>query len=93
MNKSYIYFVTNKNNTALYVGVTSNLQKRILEHKGHERVDSFSDRYNCVKLVYFEEYGDIRYAIAREKQLKNWKREWKNKLIESLNPEWNDLME
>ncbi len=84
--------MANDSNSTIYVGVTSNLQKRVIEHKAHIMIDSFSDKYNCEKLVYFEEFSDIRYAIAREKQLKNWKREWKNSLIETMNPNWDDLM-
>ncbi len=93
MNKSYIYFVTNRSHSTLYIGVTSDIQKRIREHRGHEIGGSFSDKYNCDKLVYFEEFGDIRDAIAREKQLKNWCREWKNKLVDDFNPDWLDLAE
>lgn len=69
------------------------MQKRIREHKGHEKMGSFSDKYNCDKIVYFEEFGYVRDAIAREKQLKNWKREWKNKLVDAVNPRWDDLMD
>ncbi len=93
MNRSYIYFMANRSNSTIYVGVTSSLQKRVVEHKAHMMIGSFSDKYNCEKLVYYEEFADIRDAIAREKQLKNWKREWKNKLIETMNPNWDDLME
>ncbi len=92
MNRSYIYFMANHSNSTIYVGVTSNLQKRVIEHKAHMMIGSFADNYNCEKLVYFEEFADVREAIAREKQLKNWKREWKNKLIETMNPNWIDLM-
>ncbi|MBR4245618.1 MAG: GIY-YIG nuclease family protein [Treponema sp.] len=88
--KGYVYFMTNSTNSVLYIGVTSDLQKRVLQHKNHE-YEGFSDRYNCEKLVYFEECNDIEAAIAREKQLKNWHREWKNSLVEKMNPEWKDL--
>ena len=88
---SYVYFMTNSNNTVLYVGVTSNLEKRVWEHKQSIVKSSFTYKYNCHKLVYYEAFGDIRYAIAREKQIKNWKREWKNELITNKNPDWVDL--
>jgi len=88
---SFVYFLTNTHNTVLYIGVTSNLEKRIWEHRNGIIKSSFTSKYNCHKLVYYEAYGDIRYAIAREKQLKNWKREWKNELVEKDNPEWQDL--
>jgi len=88
---SYVYFITNSNNTVLYVGVTSNLEKRVWEHKHNIVKSSFTYMYNCHKLVYYEALGDIRYAIAREKQIKNWKREWKNELITNKNPDWVDL--
>ncbi|MFI3320810.1 MAG: GIY-YIG nuclease family protein [Rikenellaceae bacterium] len=92
MKRSYIYFMANSSNTSLYLGVTSNLQKRVAEHKSHIKAGSFSDKYNCERLVYFEEFEDIRDAISREKQLKNWKREWKDSLIEAVNPTWEDLL-
>ena len=90
--KAYVYFMTNKNNEVLYIGVTSNLQQRVLQHKNHI-YEGFTDKYNCTKLVYFEECNDIEAAIKREKQLKNWHREWKNNLINSINKDWNDLSE
>ncbi|MCL2350470.1 MAG: GIY-YIG nuclease family protein [Defluviitaleaceae bacterium] len=77
---SYVYFMTNSHNTTLYVGITSNLEKRIFEHKSGLKKNSFTYKYNCSKLVYYEIFADIRLAIEREKQLKNWKREWKNEL-------------
>ena len=87
---SYIYIMTNKSNTTLYIGVTSNLIKRIYEHK-NSLADGFSKRYNVKKLVYYEVYESIEEAIKREKQLKSWKRDWKNKLIDDMNPDWVDL--
>ena len=86
-----IYFITNTYNTVLYLGVTSDLQKRIYQHKNKEFPNSFTAKYNCNKLVYFELFANIEEAIAREKNLKNWKREWKNDLIIKMNPEWKDL--
>ncbi len=88
--KAYVYFMTNKSNDVLYIGVTSDLTKRVLQHKNHE-YEGFTDKYNCTKLVYFEECNDIKSAIEREKQLKNWHREWKNNLVNDFNGEWKDL--
>lgn len=88
--KGYVYFMTNANNKALYIGVTSDLTKRVLQHKNHQ-YEGFTDKYNCTKLVYYEECNDIKAAITREKQFKNWHRDWKNNLIKQINPEWKDL--
>ena len=88
---AYVYFMTNTNNHILYVGVTNNLERRVWEHKNNINHNSFTAKYKCHKLVYFECLKDIATAIVREKQLKNWKREWKNSLIEKQNPEWLDL--
>ena len=85
----YVYITASKRNGTLYIGVTSNLKKRIYEHK-ESLVDGFTKKYNVDKLVYFEMTNDINSAIQREKQLKKWKREWKIKLIEK-NPYWIDL--
>ena len=90
MKKCYIYFMTNKYNTVLYVGVTNNLQQRVLQHKN--RISNFTTRYNVTKVIYWEEFSDIRNAIAREKQIKSWSRERKERLINEINPEWRDLM-
>ena len=90
MKGGYIYILSNKNRTTLYIGVTSDLDRRIAEHVEGEG-SKFSSKYNLTDLVYFEEFDDISEAIAREKQLKNWKREWKINLIKSLNPELKDL--
>lgn len=81
----------NKWNTVLYIGVTNSLKDRVWQHKSG-RYDGFTKQYKCHKLVYFEEHGDINEAIAREKQLKNWHREWKVNLIKKMNPELRDLM-
>ncbi len=86
----YIYILTNKNNTTFYVGVTNNLDRRTLEHKNKVN-NGFSYKYNLEKLVYFEECGNSMDAIRREKQLKNWHRDWKINLIKSVNPEFKDL--
>ena len=88
---SYVYIMTNTHNSVLYVGITSDLKSRVVEHKWGVNKNSFTDIYKCTKLVYFEEYRDIKTAIAREKKLKRWKREWKVQLIEEKNPMWEDL--
>jgi putative endonuclease len=93
MNKlGYVYILTNKKDGTLYVGVTSDLSKRIHEHKT-KPVSSFTKTYNLDKLVYYEVSDSIVQAITREKQLKNWHRQWKIDLIERNNPDWNDLYE
>ena len=93
MKQGFIYIVTNKNNTALYIGVTSNLPNRILEHKTKKYKKSFSAKYNLDKLVYWEFFQDIGEAIGREKQLKAGSRKKKEDLIKSINPNWEDLFE
>ena len=90
MRKSYVYFMTNKNNTVIYVGVTSNLIKRVYQHKA-KVFKGFTLKYNCDKLVYFEEFDDINQAITREKQLKSGNRKRKEALIKKENSIWNDL--
>jgi putative endonuclease len=92
MKKSYVYFITNKNNTVIYIGVTSNLLKRIYQHKT-KSFKGFTAKYNCDKLVYFEEFTDIKYAIEREKQLKSGNRKRKEDLVTIENPNWEDLSE
>lgn len=91
MKPGFIYIVTNNNNTTLYIGVTSNLPKRILEHKEKRYENSFSARYNLDKLVYFEQFQMIGDAIGREKQLKAGNRATKLNLINNFNPDWKDL--
>ncbi len=76
-----------------YIGVTSDLYFRIKEHKEKHYPDSFTAKYNCDKLVYFEQFSSIEEAIAKEKQLKNWRKSWKINLIKSLNPNWKDLFD
>ena len=85
-----VYILTNKNKTTLYVGVTRNLQRRIAEHKLHIN-EGFSKRYNLELLVYYEIFERLDAAVKREKQLKKWRREWKESLINELNPTWTDL--
>ena len=82
--------MTNKNNTVIYIGVTSDLVKRVYQHKTNS-YKGFTYKYNCDKLVYYEEFDDINQAIVREKQLKSGNRKRKEELINSINSEWNDL--
>ena len=90
MQLSYVYIMTNSYRTTFYIGVTSDLSKRVIEH--HEGVGSkFTSTYNLKDLVYFEEFTDIDQAISREKQLKNWHKEWKLNLIKTINPKLETL--
>ncbi len=86
-----VYMITTKNNTALYIGVTSDLLSRIIQHREKYYPESFSAQYNISKLVYYEHHGSIVEAIAREKQLKRWSRIKKERLINTMNPDWKDL--
>ena len=90
--QSYIYIMTNFRNTTLYIGVTNNLIRRVYEHK-NKMIDGFTKRYNLNKVIYYEIFNDIKTAIEREKQLKNFSRQKKIDLIKSMNPDWNDLYE
>jgi len=93
MNKRYYtYIMTNKGNTVLYTGVTSDLKRRVYEHK-EKQVDGFTKKYNITKLVYYEVFEDIESAISREKQIKAGSRQKKVELIDSMNKEWRDLYE
>ena len=83
--------LTNKNHTVLYIGVTSDLYKRISEHREHKYLNSFTARYNCEKLIYYIQYSAIAEAIIAEKKLKDRSRKYKELLIHSMNPEWKDL--
>ena len=85
-----VYIMASKPNGTLYVGVTSDLVKRVWEHK-NDSVDGFTKRYSVHHLVYYELHDDMLSAITREKQLKKWNRAWKLELIETQNPGWNDL--
>lgn len=91
MKPGFMYIMTNSNNTVLYVGVTSDLHKRVKDHQNKRYPDSFSARYNLNKLVYFEAFLMIGDAIGREKQVKGGSRKKKFELIRLMNPEWNDL--
>ena len=83
--------MANKPKGVIYIGVTNNLEERVKEHKAKIFKKSFTAKYNCDKLVYFEEINDGFEASIREKQMKKWKREWKIKLIEEMNPYWMDI--
>lgn len=86
----YVYITTNHNDRVMYIGVTSNLEKRIYEHKQGLQ-EGFTKKYYVDKLVYYEHSNSIESAIIREKQLKGWLRKKKNLLVESMNPDWKDL--
>ena len=86
----FVYILTNQNNKVMYIGVTNNLIRRIHEHK-NKLVDGFTKKYNVDKLVYFEYTTDVYAALEREKEIKKWRRDKKNKLVESENPQWKDL--
>ena len=87
----YVYILTNKSNNVLYIGVTNDINRRVYEHKSM-LIEGFTKKYNLDKLVYLEETDSIESAILREKQLKKWRREKKITLIESLNPQWEELL-
>jgi len=88
----FVYILASSRNGTLYIGMTSNLARRIEEHKNHT-LKGFTDMYNVTKLVYAEKHDTFISAATREKQLKTWKRQWKLRIIEELNPEWKDLAE
>lgn len=89
--KGFVYIMTNKKNSVLYTGVTSDLKERVTQHKSKKHPESFSAKYNIVKLVYYEQFDEIGEAIKREKQIKGGSRKQKTELINILNPEWIDL--
>jgi putative endonuclease len=86
----YVYLLSNWNNKVLYIGVTNDLERRIHEHR-HKLIPGFTEKYNVSKLVYYEQTSDVISAISREKELKKWRREKKNGLVNGVNPEWKDL--
>ena len=88
----YVYILSNWNNKVIYTGITSNIERRLYEHK-NKLIEGFTEKYNVNKLVYIESCNDVKDAIAREKQIKGWKREKKNVLIESINKNWEDISE
>ena len=90
MKRYFVYILASQRNGTLYIGVTNDITRRVYEHK-NDLVEGFTKKYAVHLLVYFEEFQNVDVAITREKQLKKWKRAWKLRLIESANPEWNDL--
>jgi len=86
----YVYILTNWNNKVMYIGMTNDLERRLYEHK-NKLVDSFTKKYNINKLVYYEHTTNVHAALAREKEIKKWRREKKDNLVISMNPEWKDL--
>lgn len=90
MKQYYVYILASRRNGTLYIGITSDLLKRVYEHK-QNLIDGFTKEYNVHALVYYEAHNNIEGAITREKQIKKWKRRWKMRLIEEMNPEWEDL--
>lgn len=96
MSRSYwVYILTNKSRSSLYIGVTGNLRNRVAQHREgivEGQSDSFTSRYRAGFVVHTDEFGEVRDALAREKQLKNWNRAWKEELVSGENPEWVDLM-
>ena len=90
--KYYVYILASKRNGTLYTGVTSNLIKRVFEHKS-DYIEGFTKKYRVHFLVYYEEYDEINTALLREKRIKRWKRDWKIEIIEKNNPTWEDLFD
>lgn len=90
MKQYFVYILTNKNNTVLYTGITSDLLARIWQHK-NKICSGFTSKYNTHKLVYYEIFEDAYEAIYREKRIKKWRRKWKERLINEMNPNWVDL--
>ncbi|MDD2367772.1 MAG: GIY-YIG nuclease family protein [Sulfuricurvum sp.] len=92
MKQPAVYILASQPNGTLYIGVTSNLSKRIYEHKNH-LLEGFSDKYDVAMLVWYELHETMESAISREKAIKKWNRNWKLRIIEEFNPEWKDLYE
>lgn len=93
MKKYFVYIITNADrHTVLYTGFTDNVERRVYEHK-QKLLPGFSKKYNCDKLVYFDGFLSMGKALHREKQIKRYRREWNENLINSMNPQWNDLYE
>ncbi|QHI38722.1 hypothetical protein IMCC3317_41160 [Kordia antarctica] len=92
MDTHYVYILTNKSHTVLYVGRSKQLKQRLIQHKNNS-TSTFTGKYNVHKLVYFETTKYVNNSIKRERQIKKWKREWKINLINGLNPDWKDLSE
>ena len=92
MDTHYVYILTNKSHTVLYVGRSKQLKQRLIQHKNNS-TSTFTGKYNVHKLVYFETTKYVNNSIKRERQIKKWKREWKINLINGLNPDWKNLSE
>ena len=92
MSLYYTYIITNQNHTVYYTGFTDDVARRTYEHM-HKLLDGFTKKYNCNKLIYFEEFSSMEEAKHREKQIKRYKRAWKENLINEMNPNWNNLYE
>ena len=92
MKKPCVYIISNQSHSTIYVGVTSDITQRMVQHRNHQ-FGGFSARYNLTQLLHFEEFGSMAEAIAREKQIKSWSRKRKDELISSNNPSWKDLLE
>ncbi|UAB77443.1 GIY-YIG nuclease family protein [Erythrobacter sp. SCSIO 43205] len=88
----FVYIMASRRNGTIYIGVTSDLPKRVWEHR-EERIEGFTKKYGCKTLVWFEPHDTIKAAITRERQMKEWKRSWKLRVIEEKNPNWDDLFE
>ncbi len=86
----YVYLLTSQNNRVMYVGITNDLKRRVYEHK-NKLLKGFTEKYNINKLVYYEQTNDVITALNREKEIKKWRREKKNNLVERINPNWDDL--
>jgi len=89
-NQFYVYILSNKKNGTLYIGITNDLKRRMFEHK-HKIIEGFTKRNGLDKLIYFEQFQIVNDATKREKQMKNWNRQWKIDIIEKDNKDWNDL--
>ncbi|MEL7231603.1 MAG: GIY-YIG nuclease family protein [Pseudomonadota bacterium] len=89
----FVYMVTSKRYGTLYTGITDDLNKRAWQHREHVFKGSFSDKYNCEMLVWFEAHDTREDAFVRERRIKKWRRNWKNELVDEMNPEWRDLAE
>ena len=92
MRKRFFVYIMSSKSGTLYTGMTNSLDRRVFEHE-HHLVRGFTAKYDCIRLVWFEEWSDVRSALARETQIKGWRRTKKIDLIEGLNPHWNDLAE
>lgn len=92
MKTYHVYIMTNKKYGTLYIGVTNNLIRRVYEHQ-HNIVKGFTEKYSCHKLVYYAGIPDVSMALQRERQMKKWKRLWKIRVIQEMNPDWDDLSE